>query len=92
MGSVLNLILRDEIWPTTRAAVPVLAVLIWLLVLVLLPQLLVWGRQWMWDYVGPAWVRLLLGVCYSAAAFVAIGLWVLLLLGGIVAGLYALES
>jgi hypothetical protein len=92
VGSVLNLALLDEIWPHTRAAAPVLGVLIWLLLLVLLPQLLVWGRRWMWDYVGPAWMRLLLSVCYGAAAFVAIGLWVLLLLSGIVAGLYALKS
>jgi hypothetical protein len=90
VGGITNLVLLREIWPHTPAAASVLAVLVWLLMLALLPQLLVWGRRWMWDYIGPAWVRLLLSVCYGAAAFVAIGAWVLLLLGGVAAGLHSL--
>jgi hypothetical protein len=90
VGGVLNLALVEEIWPHTPVAASVLTTLLWLLMLALLPQLLVWGRRWMWDYIGPAWMRLLLSICYGAAAFVAIGVWILLLLGGIVAGLRAL--
>jgi hypothetical protein len=90
IGGILNLALLREIWPHTPAAASVLGVLVWLLMLALLPQLLVWGRRWMWDCVGPSWVRLLLSVCYGAAAFVAIGIWILLLLGGVALGLYSL--
>jgi hypothetical protein len=90
LGSILNLALLREIWPHTPVAASVLGVLVWLLMLVLLPQLLVWGRRWMWDCVGPAWVRLLLSICYGAAAFVAIGVWLLLLLGGLALGLCSL--
>jgi hypothetical protein len=90
IGGTLNLALLREIWPHTPAAASVLGVLVWLLMLALLPQLLVWGRCWMWGCVGPAWVRLLLSVCYGAAAFVAIGVWLLLLLGGLALGLCSL--
>jgi hypothetical protein len=92
LGSSLNLALLREIWLHTPAAAPVLAALVWLLVLALIPQLLVWGRSWMWGYVGPAWLRLLLGICYVGAAFVGIGIWVLLLLGGVAVGLHSLYS
>ena len=75
--SILSLLFKAELWPTTPALPRLLELATGLAALAAVPQALWWGWQWLQAYSGPSWLRRLASVGYVGGAMLCSLLWLL---------------
>jgi hypothetical protein len=85
----LNLAFFAELWPHTPGARPWLLGLEWLLLLTLPPQFIGWAQRWVRAYAATGWKWLLAMVGFWGVACLGVISWLVLLLAGLGAWLWA---